>query len=170
MDKIYSREKQTVSTCIVDHGWNDIRLPWLDIVLFCMDGVWTEVSVRYLDKPWCRDVKIKSGWKRIYIYGSTGNNDIGSIAGEKLVQKSKNYLHAKWRKNWRREWCKNIFEIYSAEYLEGNFGRNYWKIVRHMWPKVWHQIVCRNLQSNIHNNCSKKFTKGTHKETQNKQK
>ena len=33
------RDKKALLTCIVNRGWSDSRLPWLDIVILCMDGV-----------------------------------------------------------------------------------------------------------------------------------
>ena len=50
---------EALFACIGDKDSSDIRLPWLDIVLVCFDGVGLKRvswAVRYLDKPQWRAV------------------------------------------------------------------------------------------------------------------
>ena len=59
LNLLNTRDRKYLYTCIVDQDWSDSRLPWLDIVLLCLDVVGLKRvswAVRYLDKPEWRAV------------------------------------------------------------------------------------------------------------------
>ena len=52
-------------TCILDQGWSHSRLPWLDMVVVCLDGVGLKPvswAVRYFDKLQWRAVMCACLW------------------------------------------------------------------------------------------------------------